>query len=113
MKSFPSGHSQLALFAAAFFIVFLTFHLKLFHFIVCSQVYSNKRKTGFLLNCVSKFVQLVSLLLALYCAYSRLADHRHHRVDVLTGSGIGIVLGLLTAQTLQLSGGRDKTSFVE
>ena len=62
---------------------------------------------------LSKLVQLVSLLLALYCAYSRLADHRHHRVDVLTGSGIGIVLGLLSAQTLHLSGGRDKNSIAE
>ena len=80
---------------------------------ICSQVYTNKRKTGFLLNVLNKLVQLVSLLLALYCAYSRLADHRHHRVDVLTGSVIGIVLGVTTAQTLELSEGRDKTSFVE
>ena len=80
---------------------------------ICSQVYTNNRKTGYLLNVVNKLVQLVSLLLALYCAYSRLADHRHHRVDVLTGSVIGIVLGLLTARTLELSGGRDKNSFVQ
>ena len=80
---------------------------------ICSQVYINKRKTGFLHNCLNKLVQLVSLLLAMYCAYSRLADHRHHRVDVLTGSVIGIVLGVTTAQTSELSGGMDKTSFVE
>lgn len=83
MKSFPSGHSQLALFAAAFFIVYIS-----------------KRKSNFFINLLNSCLQIASLLLAVYCAYSRLIDHRHHKVDVFTGSVIGTVLGVLAARTL-------------
>ena len=45
-------------------------------------------------------VGLSALVLAVLCAYSRLTDHRHHMVDVLTGSAIGAALGLITVHTL-------------
>jgi len=83
MKSFPSGHSQLALFGAAFFIVYIS-----------------QRKSNIFMNILNICMQIAAFLLALFCAYSRLVDHRHHMVDVLTGSVIGTVLGVLTALTL-------------
>jgi len=91
MKSFPSGHSQLALFAALFFIVYI-----------------NKRKSHVLVNLCNRLLQVVALLLGVYCALSRLTDHRHHQVDVLTGSVIGTVLGILAAHTLDFDEKQEK-----
>jgi len=91
MKSFPSGHAQLALFGAAFTIVYLS-----------------QRKSNILINILNSCLQIASLLLAVYCAYSRLVDHRHHKVDVLTGSVIGTVLGVLTAKSLVFTKATEK-----
>merc|ERR1712106_1079993 len=91
MKSFPSGHSQLALFAALFVIVYIS-----------------KRGSNILLNLLNLLLQTVALLLATYCAYSRLTDHRHHLVDVLTGSVLGIILGIFTAKTLDFTRDQNK-----
>ena len=106
MKSFPSGHSQLALFASLFIIVSL--HLQVQHLLDFLQVYISKRRSYILLNLLNLLLQTVALLLATYCAYSRLTDHRHHLVDVLTGSVLGIILGIFTAQTLDFGGDQNK-----
>ena len=63
-------------------------------------MYISQRKGALLLTVCNHCLQLSSLLLALYIAYSRLADHRQHMVDVVTGSVIGTVLGMLAADTL-------------
>ena len=61
-----------------------------------------------LVNLCNRLLQVVALLLAVYCALSRLTDHRHHKVDVLTGSVIGTVLGILAAQTLDFDKKQEK-----
>ena len=47
-------------------------------------------------------VQLTMLVLALYCGYSRVLDHRHHLSDVVAGSVVGAGVGLLTSSSLHL-----------
>ena len=44
---------------------------------------------------------LLYCVLAVYCAYTRLTDHRHHLVDVCTGSVLGTVLGVVSAGSLE------------
>ena len=44
--------------------------------------------------------QAVLAVLALACAISRLVDHRHHPEDVVAGSLIGSLIGIIAAQTL-------------
>ena len=81
MRSFPSGHSQMSLCCAAFFIVYL-----------------QRRLTT--LMPLRLVTQAVLAVLALACAISRLVDHRHHPEDVVAGSLIGILIGIIAAQTL-------------
>jgi len=80
MKSFPSGHAQLAAFTAAFLIV-----------------YFQKRVSLSVSHLLRYWLQLVVTLLATLTATSRLLDHRHHLSDVLVGSLLGLVLGGLGA----------------
>ena len=80
MRSFPSGHSQMAFCCAAF-----------------SCLYLHKRLTSSPLKLVT---QAVTVSLALACAISRLVDHRHHPEDVLAGSLIGALIGALAAKTI-------------
>ena len=97
MKSFPSGHAQLAVCCAVFFIV-----------ICCSamispdssvfQTYLQKRRV----TAVSSLVQVVLIVLALYCGYSRVLDRRHHLTDVMAGSVLGAVVGFLTSNSLNV-----------
>ena len=97
MKSFPSGHAQLAVCCAVFFIV-----------ISCSvvispqssvfQTYLQKRRV----TVVSSLVQVVLIVLALYCGYSRVLDRRHHLTDVMAGSVLGAVVGFLTSNSLNV-----------
>ena len=80
MRSFPSGHSQMAFCCAAFLCLYL-----------------QKRLTSSPLKLVS---QAVMVSLALACAISRLVDHRHHPEDVVAGSVIGSLIGALAAKTI-------------
>ena len=80
MRSFPSGHSQMAFCCAAFVTLYL-----------------QKRLTSSLLRLVT---QAVFVILALACALSRLVDHRHHPEDVVAGSLIGSLIGLIAAKTI-------------
>jgi len=81
MKSFPSGHAQIAMFASAF-----------------TYVYLSKRPSSF----PRYLIQLLALLLGLLCGYSRLEDHRHHFVDVFTGGSVGTILGIIWALKLDV-----------
>ena len=83
MRSFPSGHSQMALCCAAFF-----------------SLYLQKRLTSSSLKPLRLATQAVLVSLALACAISRLVDHRHHPEDVVAGSLIGSLIGILAARTI-------------
>ena len=73
MKSFPSGHSQLSLCCGVFLVLYL-----------------HRRLTS---SYNLTLIQMMILTLSLFCAVSRLLDHRHHLIDVVTGSIIGAVVG--------------------
>ena len=47
-------------------------------------------------------MQTVLVGAAVFCAASRVLDHRHHLQDVLAGSLLGALLGGLTALTLNI-----------
>jgi len=80
MKSFPSGHAQVATFSAAFLIIYLQTRLGTTYSLVWKH-----------------WLQLVTASLAIFASLSRLTDHRHHGEDVLAGSIIGVLLASLTA----------------
>jgi len=84
MKSFPSGHAQLAMCAASFF-----------------TVYVYRRTPSVLVYWCTRCLAVLYCVLAVYCAYTRLTDHRHHLVDVCTGSVLGTVLGVVSAGSLE------------
>merc|ERR1711971_260759 len=83
MRSFPSGHSQMAFCCAAFFTLYL-----------------QKRLAASSLKTLRLATQAMLIILALACAVSRLVDHRHHPEDVVAGSLIGSLTGLLAARTI-------------
>lgn len=80
IKSFPSGHAQVSCFAAAFTIVYLQDRLR--------------TQNTFLLR---YWLELVLVVMALFSSTSRVADHRHHVLDVVVGGAIGIILGAIAA----------------
>jgi hypothetical protein len=75
-KSFPSGHSSLAAYAA----VYLGYY---FHRRLSSQ-------STLLLKLV---LQMVLCCLALFTALSRVTDNKHHWSDVTVGALIGVLVG--------------------
>ena len=99
MKSFPSGHAQIAVCCAVFFIVsFISFKSQNLSTSTLLQTYLQRRR----LRGVRVLVQLTMLVLALYCGYSRVVDHRHHPTDVLAGSLMGAVVGWITSSSLDV-----------
>ncbi|XP_077979128.1 phospholipid phosphatase 3-like [Glandiceps talaboti] len=74
-ESFPSGHASTAVYS----MVFLTMYLE-----------ARLRWKGARL--VKPFLQASCLLIACFCATSRIYDNRHRPVDVLWGSIIGFLL---------------------
>jgi len=92
MKSFPSGHAQVACFTAAFLIVYLEHRLEV----------------GSLLARV--WLQLALLIMAAVSSLSRITDNRHHASDVLAGAMLGITIGLVTAARLKYDVIGDKES---
>jgi len=80
MKSFPSGHAQLATFTAAFLIV-----------------YFQRRIPLSVSSLLRLWLQLLVTLLAALTATSRLVDARHHLSDVVVGAALGLILGYLGA----------------
>lgn len=75
-KSFPSGHSSLAVYSA----VFLCIYLQL-------------RQSKFRIPALRVAAQTVFLSLAIVTCITRITDYRHHPTDVVAGA----VLGLLVA----------------
>ncbi|CAF4877387.1 unnamed protein product [Pieris macdunnoughi] len=81
-KSFPSGHTSLAVHAA----VFITYYL-----------YRRGRKLN---SKTVSMVQIVSLSSAALCSLSRIWDRRHHWWDVIAGAMIALLLLMYTISTL-------------
>ncbi|GBP35775.1 Putative phosphatidate phosphatase [Eumeta japonica] len=80
-KSFPSGHSSLAVYAGLFLIWYI-----------------HTRKpdlSGYKSTLVWK-LQVLCLILTVLCCISRIYDHRHHWWDVLTGASIGVAVLVYT-----------------
>ena len=96
MKSFPSGHAQIALCCAVFFMVISPRDSLLLTSIF--QTYLHRRRVTVL----TYLVQALMLVLAVYCGYSRVLDHRHHLTDVIAGSVLGSLVGYLTSTSLDI-----------
>ncbi|OON24056.1 PAP2 family protein [Opisthorchis viverrini] len=75
-KSFPSGHSSLAIYSALFLCIYLQL-----------------RQSKFRIPALRVAAQTVFLSLAIVTCITRITDYRHHVTDVLAGA----VLGLLVA----------------
>ena len=103
MKSFPSGHAQIAVCCAVFFIVsFISFKSQNLSTSTLLQTYLQRRRLRGVRVAATFLVQLTMLVLALYCGYSRVVDHRHHPTDVLAGSLMGAVVGWITSSSLDV-----------
>lgn len=75
-KSFPSGHTSLALHAG----IFIAYYMR-----------RRAEDTRAIWS-----LQGLTLLSALYCSVSRLSDHRHHWWDVLAGATLALPILLYT-----------------
>jgi len=82
MKSFPSGHAQIACFTSAFLIIYLHKRLKVESVLL---VY---------------WVQLVLVIMASVSSLSRITDNRHHASDVWVGAVLGLVVAIIGAGSL-------------
>lgn len=78
--SFPSGHSSTSFFTAVFLICYLNHMWK-------------RRSCSLVLH----MVQVLIFCLACVVAMTRITDNKHHVTDVFAGSGIGVLMGLLTS----------------
>ena len=93
-KSFMSGHSSFSFYCAAFFIIYL--HSRLSYE---TPFGSRKQKEGtvgfriFLrgLKALRPFLQFLFFIIAFWVALTRIKDYRHHPLDVVTGTIVGIV----------------------
>ena len=93
-KSFMSGHSSFSFYCAAFLIIYL--HSRLSYE---TPFGSMKQKDGtvycriFLrgLRVLRPFLQFMFFILAFWVALTRIKDYRHHPMDVVTGTIVGVV----------------------
>lgn len=80
--SFPSGHSSMAAFTAVFLILYI----------------ESEFRAGGSLNRIPKvFIESAIGMLGFGCAVSRISDYKHHPMDVIVGSLIGIVVACMAA----------------
>ncbi|KAJ0174311.1 hypothetical protein K1T71_010457 [Dendrolimus kikuchii] len=82
-RSFPSGHTSLAVHAGFFVAYYLHRRTS------CSQR----------LNAVT-VLQVICVVTAIFCGVSRIMDHRHHWWDVLAGAVIAAPILVYTIKTL-------------
>ncbi|KAI5642962.1 PAP2 superfamily domain-containing protein [Phthorimaea operculella] len=78
-KSFPSGHSSTAMYAAVFAIIYIQ-----------NRIYYQGSKM------LRHIFQLIVLCLAWYVCLTRISDHMHHWEDVAIGILVGMVFAILT-----------------
>ena len=67
-----------------------------------SQLYVSSVSVFYHRSGLKLFVMLVSFLLAMLTALSRISDHKHHPTDVLSGLVIGaaVAIGIVSAKLL-------------
>ena len=69
-----------------------------------SQLYVSSVSVFYHRSGLKLFVMLVSFLLAMLTALSRISDHKHHPTDVLSGLVIGaaVAIGIVSAKLLAI-----------
>jgi hypothetical protein len=97
-KSFLSGHSSFSFYCAMFLVLYLQHRLSDLraHNPVLMGHLSKTKSRGLKiiykgLRISRPFLQFAVMALAFYIALSRISDHKHHPMDVLAGSMLGIV----------------------
>jgi len=85
MKSWPSGHAQLAAFAATFLMVYLEFQMKDENCLV-----------------LKRWLQSVLLIFPIYSSASRIHDYKHHVSDVVWGVIFGCAMAMIFLWKTQL-----------
>ncbi|ODM91408.1 putative phosphatidate phosphatase [Orchesella cincta] len=83
-KSFPSGHSALGFFTAIFMTMYQHRRIR-------------KQSLG---PVVLVWLHTMWIGWAIFCALSRVADNRHHPIDIAFGGFIGAIGGIFTATVL-------------
>ncbi|XP_050520170.1 putative phosphatidate phosphatase [Daktulosphaira vitifoliae] len=78
--SFPSGHSSLSFYCMVYLAVYLQSRIKI-------------AKYGM----AKSFFQFIVILMAAYCALTRVSNYKHHWSDVLAGTLLGSLIATLTA----------------
>ncbi|XP_050440844.1 putative phosphatidate phosphatase isoform X2 [Adelges cooleyi] len=78
--SFPSGHSSLSFYCMVYLALYLQARIK-------TAKYGMARS----------FFQFLVLLMAAFCALSRVSDYKHHWSDVLVGTLLGSIIAVITA----------------
>lgn len=78
--SFPSGHSSLSFYCMVYLALYLQARVK-------TSKYGMARSLA----------QFVVILMAVFCALSRVSDYKHHWSDVLAGTILGITTATITA----------------
>ncbi|XP_059057932.1 putative phosphatidate phosphatase [Achroia grisella] len=81
-RSFPSGHTSLALHAAVFIVYYL------------QQRTSQVKPPAVFAS------QILCMMIAVYCGLSRMTDHRHHWWDVVAGAVISLPILFYTIYSL-------------
>ncbi|GAA37188.2 phosphatidate phosphatase [Clonorchis sinensis] len=76
-KSFPSGHSSLAIYSALFLCIYLQL-----------------RQSKFRIPALRVAAQTVFLSLAIVTCITRITDYRHHVTDVLAGAVLGSLVAI-------------------
>jgi len=79
--SFPSGHASFSSYTMTFLVLYL-------------QARLIWPMAGLL---TKHILQFVALVLAIWTAFTRVADHKHHTTDVLAGSILGACVATVTA----------------
>ena len=98
MKSFPSGHAQVACFTATFLIV--RPELSFSQTDNSPQVYLQRRLQSSHSLLLRFWLQLGLVIMAATSSISRITDNRHHPADVWVGALIGIILALVGSAQL-------------
>lgn len=83
-RSFPSGHTAVSTYAAAFTASYVHYRY-------------NLRTWG---TWIKPMAMTFTLLWAPFTAFSRLTDNRHHWWDVMAGLGIGLFASIYTVKSL-------------
>lgn len=83
-RSFPSGHASTSFTGIVFLALFLD-----------ALLTQGARRMLPSTKAARVFIATLCMLLPLYIAVGRIADHRHHPTDVLAGAALGTVTALL------------------